>query len=204
MYSDDNGDTWQQMPEVSSCAMTEVADLYAPSNETVVGWSSDGEIFWTTDAGETWGYSILSFLEHSESVKDLIVNENGDVYVSVAYYIMFNVGIYHSTLSDMQNWELVAFDGVEIEDMAFDPEGNVVACGYNGDGSSVGFQHIPGFYLFDGTSLAVSNSGVVYRPDFAGHSAVLSYSLDHGETFVSVGEDIPLVDIAPGDGSGYL
>ena len=204
MYSDDNGDTWQQMPEVSSCAMTDVRNLYATSNDTVVGWATNGEIFWTTDAGETWGYSILSFLEHSESVKDLIVNENGDVYVSVAYYIMFNVGMYHSTLSDMQNWELVAFEGVDIEDMAFDPDGNVVACGYNGDGSSVGFQHIPGFYLFDGTSLAVSNSGVVYRPDFAGHSAVLSYSLDHGETFVNVGEDIPLVDIAPGDGSGYL
>ena len=204
MYSDDNGDTWAQMPVVSSCAMTNVRNLYATSNDTVVGWATNGEIFWTTDAGETWGYSILSFLENSESVKDLIVNENGDVYVSVAYYIMYNVGIYHSTLSDMQNWELVAFEGVDIEDMAFDPEGNVVACGYNGDGSSVGFQHIPGFYLFDGTSLAVSNSGVVYRPDFAGHSAVLSYSLDHGETFVSVGEDIPLVDIAPGDGSGYL
>ena len=204
MYSDDNGDTWAQMPVVSSCAMTNVRNLYATSNDTVVGWATNGEIFWTTDAGETWGYSILSFLENSESVKDLIVNENGDVYVSVAYYIMYNVGIYHSTLSDMQNWELVAFEGVDIEDMAFDPDGNVVACGYNGDGSSVGFQHIPGFYLFDGTSLAVSNSGVVYRPDFAGHSAVLSYSLDHGETFVSVGEDIPLVDIAPGDGSGYL
>ena len=204
MYSDDNGDTWQQMPVVSSCAMTEVADLYATSNDTIIGWATNGEIFWTTDAGETWGYSILSFLENSESVNDLLVNENGDVYVSVAYYIIYNVGIYHSTLSDMQNWELVAFEGVDIEDMAFDPEGNVVACGYNADGSSVSFQHIPGFYLFAGSSLAVSNSGVVYTPQFAGHSAVLSYSLDHGETFVNVGEDIPLVDIAPGDGSGYL
>ena len=203
MYSDDNGDTWQQMPEVSSCAMTNVKNLYATSNETVVGWSANGEIFWTTDAGETWGYSILSFLENSESVNDLLVNENGDVYVSVAYYIMYNVGIYHSTLSDMQNWELAAFEGVDIQDMEFDPEGNVVACGWSTEGS-VAFQHVPGFYLFEGTSLAVSNSGVVYTPQFAGHSAVLSYSLDHGETFVNVGEDIPLVDIAPGDGSGYL
>ena len=204
MYSDDNGDTWAQMPEVSSCAMTNVKNLYATSNETVVGWSANGEIFWTTDGGETWGYSILSFLENSESVKDLIVNENGDVYVCVSYYIMNIIGIYHSTLSDMQNWELVAFEGVVIEDMAFDPEGNVVACGYNADGSSVSFQHIPGFYLFAGSSLAISDGGVVYTPSFAGHSAVLSYSLDHGETFVNVGEDIPLVDIAPGDGSGYL
>ena len=203
MYSDDNGDTWQQMPEVSSCAMTNVRNLYATSNETVVGWATNGEIFWTTDAGETWGYSILSFLENYESVSDLLVNENGDVYVSVAYYIMNIVGIYHSTLSDMQNWELAAFEGISIQDMEFDSEGNVVACGWSDEGS-VAFQHVPGFYLFDGTSVAISNSGVVYTPSFAGHSAVLSYSLDHGETFVTVGEDIPLADIAPGDGSGYL
>ena len=205
MYSDDNGDTWHQTTSLSpNCAFPTKAGLYAVSNDIFVVWAKEGEILYTLDGGETWSGCVLDFLENSESVKDLIVNENGDVYVSVSYYIMNIVGIYHSTLSDMQNWELVAFEGVDIEDMAFDPEGNVVACGYNGDGSSVGFQHIPGFYLFDGTSLAVSNSGVVYRPDFAGHSAVLSYSLDHGETFVSAGEDIPLVDIAPGDGSGYL
>ena len=205
MYSDDNGDTWHQTTSLSpNCAFPTKAGLYAVSNDIFVVWAKEGEILYTLDGGETWSGCVLDFLENSESVKDLIVNENGDVYVSVSYYIMNIVGIYHSTLSDMQNWELVAFDGVEIEDMAFDPEGNVVACGYNADGSSVGFQHIPGFYLFAGSSLAISDGGVVYRPDFAGHSAVLSYSLDHGETFVSAGEDIPLVDIAPGDGSGYL
>ena len=205
MYSDDNGDTWHQTTSPSpNCAFPTKAGLYAVSNDVFVVWAKEGEIHYTLDGGETWSGCVLDFLENSESVKDLIVNENGDVYVSVSYYIMNIVGIYHSTLSDMQNWELVAFEGVVIEDMAFDPEGNVVACGYNADGSSVSFQHIPGFYLFAGSSLAVSNSGVVYRPDFAGHSAVLSYSLDHGETFVNAGEDIPLVDIAPGDGSGYL
>ena len=205
MYSDDNGDTWHQTTSLSpNCAFPTKAGLYAVSNDIFVVWAKEGEILYTLDGGETWSGCVLDFLENSESVKDLIVNENGDVYVSVSYYIMNIVGIYHSTLSDMQNWEIVAFEGVEIEDMAFDPEGNVVACGYNADGDSVGFQHIPGFYLFAGSSLAISDGGVVYTPNFAGHSAVLSYSLDHGETFVSVGEDIPLVDIAPGDGSGYL
>ena len=205
MYSDDNGDTWHQTTSLSpNCAFPTKAGLYAVSNDIFVVWAKEGEILYTLDGGETWSGCVLDFLENSESVKDLIVNENGDVYVSVSYYIMNIVGIYHSTLSDMQNWELVAFEGVEIEDMAFDPEGNVVACGYNADGDSVGFQHIPGFYLFAGSSLAISDGGVVYTPNFAGHSAVLSYSLDHGETFVSAGEDIPLVDIAPGDGSGYL
>ena len=205
MYSDDNGDTWQQMPEVSSCAMTDVTGLYAPNNETVVGWSSTGEIFWTIDNGVTWDGAIPGIMTTNNGpiIGDLLVSPNGDVYLGIRT-VDASIGVWKSTLSDMQNWQPVAGLGdCNICDMAFDPEGNVVACGWRLEGS-IGFMHTPGFYLFDGTSLAVSNSGVVYRPDFAGHSAVLSYSLDHGETFVSAGEDIPLVDIAPGDGSGYL
>ena len=198
VYSDDNGDTWQQTPSISSCAMPDKAGLCVPTNDIMVVWAENGEISYTLDGGETWEGWILDFLENSETVSDLLVNENGDVYVSVAYYIMNIVGIYHSTLSDIQNWELVAFEGISINDMAFDPEGNVVACGYNADGSSVGFQHIPGFYLFDGTSLAISDEGVVYTPHFMGLQAVLSYSTDHGEHFTELGEHLPLVDIAPG------
>ena len=198
VYSDDNGETWQQTPLISSCAMPDKAGLCVPTNDIMVVWAENGEISYTLDGGETWEGWILDFLENSETVSDLLVNENGDVYVSVAYYIMNIVGIYHSTLSDIQNWELVAFEGISINDMAFDPEGNVVACGYNADGSSVGFQHIPGFYLFDGTSLAISDEGVVYTPHFMGLQAVLSYSTDHGEHFTELGEHLPLVDIAPG------
>ena len=205
MYSDDNGDTWQQMPQVSSCAMDEVAGLYAPSNETVVGWSPTGEIFWTTDNGVTWEEAIPDIMTTNNGplIGDLLVSPNGDVYLGIST-VDASVGIWQSTLSDMQNWQPVAGLGdCNVCDMEFDPEGNVVACGWRMEGS-IGFMHTPSFYLVEGTSLAVSNSGVVYTPSFAGHSAVLSYSLDHGETFVNVGEDIPLVDIAPGDGSGYL
>ena len=204
VYSDDNGDTWQQTPSISSCAMPDKAGLCVPTNDIMVVWAENGEISYTLDGGETWEGWILDFLENSESVSDLLVNENGDVYVSVDYYIMNIVGIYHSTLSGIQNWELVAFEGVSIKDMAFDPEGNVVACGYNADGSSVGFQHIPGFYLFDGTSLAISDEGVVYTPHFMGLQAVLSYSTDHGEHFTEIGEHLPLVDIAPGGENPHL
>ena len=198
VYSDDNGDTWQQTTVLSSCGMPTKAGICAPTNDIMVVWAENGEISYTLDGGETWDGWILDFLENSESVSDLLVNENGDVYVSVSYYIMNIVGIYHSTLSDIQNWELVAFEGISVKDMAFDPDGNVVACGYNADGSSVGFQHIPGFYLFDGTSLAISDDGIVYTPHFMGLQAVLSYSIDHGEHFTEIGEHLPLVDIAPG------
>ena len=186
--------------------MPDKAGLCVPTNDIMVVWAANGEISYTLDGGVTWEGWILDFLENSESVSDLLVNENGDVYVSVDYYIMNIVGIYHSTLSGIQNWELVAFEGISIKDMAFDPEGNVVACGYNADGSSVGFQHIPGFYLFDGTSLAIGDGGVVYTPHFTSHSAILSYSFsyDHGEHFTEIGEEIPLVDIAPGGENARL
>ncbi len=204
VYSDDGGDTWQQTTVLSSCGMPTKAGICAPTNDIMVVWAENGEISYTLDGGVTWEGWILDFLENSESVSDLLVNENGDVYVSVAYYIMNIVGIYHSTLTDIQNWELVAFEGISIKDMAFDLEGNVVACGYNADGSSVGFQHIPGFYLFDGTSLAISDEGVVYTPHFMGLQAVLSYSTDHGEHFTEIGEHLPLVDIAPGGENPHL
>ena len=204
VYSDDGGDTWQQTSVLSLCGMPTKAGICAPTNDVFVVWAENGEISYTLDGGETWDGWILDFLENAEAVSDLLVNENGDVYVSVAYYIMNIVGIYHSTLSDIQNWELVAFEGISIKDMAFDPEGNVVACGYNADGSSVGFQHIPGFYLFDGTTLAISDGGIVYRPHFDGNQAVLSYSTDHGEHFTDIGEHVPLVDIAPGGENPHL
>ena len=202
-YSDDHGDTWQETTILSSCAMNDVAGLCAPSNDIVVVWSSNGEMYWTMDGGTTWSFEGLELDEESQ-ISDMIINAEGDVYVGVWSYSDGDAGIFHSTLSDIQNWDLVAAEGINIKDMEFDPEGNVVACGYNADGSSAGFQHAPGFYLFDGTTLAISDEGVVYTPHFMGLQAVLSYSIDHGEHFTEIGEHLPLVDIAPGGEYAHL
>ena len=203
VYSDDNGDSWQETTILSSCAMNDVAGLCAPSNDIVVVWGSNGEMYWTMDGGTTWSFEGLELDEESQ-ISDMIINAEGDVYVGVCSYSDGDAGIFHSTLSDIQNWDPLAAEGISIKDMAFDPEGNVVACGYNADGSSVGFQHIPGFYLFDGTTLAISDGGIVYRPHFVGNQAVLSYSTDHGEHFTEIGEHLPLVDIAPGGDAYFL
>ena len=205
VYSDDNGDTWQQTPSISSCAMPDKAGLCLPTNDIMVVWAENGEISYTLDGGETWEGWIPDFMnaDNGPTISDLLVNENGDVYLGLST-LGGDGGIFHSTLSDIQNWELVAAEGISIKDMAFDPEGNVVACGYNADGSSAGFQHTPGFYLFDGTTLAISDGGIVYRPHFDGNQAVLSYSTDHGEHFTDIGERLPLVDIAPGGDAYFL
>ena len=205
VYSDDNGDTWQQTPSISSCAMPDKAGLCVPTNDIMVVWAENGEINYSIDGGETWEGWIPDFMnaDNGPVISNLLVNENGDVYLGLTT-LGGEGGIFHSTLSDIQNWELVAAGGISIKDMAFDPEGNVVACGYNADGSSAGFQQIPGFYLFDGTSLAISDGGIVYRPHFVGNQAVLSYSTDHGEHFTEIGEHLPLVDIAPGGDAYFL
>ncbi len=205
VYSDDNGDTWQQTPSISPCAMPDKTGLCVPTNDIMVVWAENGEISYSLDGGETWEGWIPDFMnaDNGPTISDLLVNENGDVYLGLTT-LGGEGGIFHSTLSDIQNWELVAFEDISIKDMAFDPEGNVVACGYNADGSSAGFQHIPDFYLFDGTTLAISDGGIVYRPHFVGNQAVLSYSTDHGEHFTEIGEHLPLVDIAPGGDAYFL
>jgi len=205
VYSDDGGDTWQQTTTISSCAMPDKAGLCVPTNDIMVVWAEEGEIVYSLDGGETWDGWIPDFMntDNGPAISDFLVNENGDLYLGLTSF-GGDGGISHSTLSNIQNWDLVAFEGISIKDMAFDPEGNVVACGYNADGSSVGFQHIPGFYLFDGTTLAISDDGIVFTPHFMGLQAVLSYSTDHGEHFTEIGEHLPLVDIAPGGENAHL
>ena len=204
VYSDDGGDTWQQTTSMSSCAMPDKTGLCAPTNDIFVIWAENGEINYSLDGGETWDGWIPDFMnaDNGPAISDLLVNENGDVYLGLRT-IGGEGGIFRSTLSDMQNWEIASAAGLAIMDMEFDPEGNVVACGWRTEGS-IGFQQTPGFYLFDGTSLAIGDGGIVYTPHYSGLQAVLSYSTDHGEHFIEIGEHLPLVDIAPGSENGHL
>ena len=204
MYSDDNGDTWQQTNQISSCGLIGVAGLYAATNDIVVGWTQNREIFWTIDGGETWGFSALEFVEEHQEISDLLVSENGDVYVSVWYYIGPNIGVYHSTLTDMQNWEIAAFEDVGVKDMAFDPDGNVV-CGVNFGGDFSGFEHVPGFYAFWANRVGIADNGIIYKTAMTMYDrAVLAYSLDHGEHFYNTVEDLPVSQPAPGGEDGFL
>ena len=204
MYSDDNGDTWQQTNQISSCGLIGVAGLYAATNDIVVGWTQNREIFWTLDGGETWGFSGLEFMEEHQEISDLLVSENGDVYVSAWYYIGPNIGVYHSTLSDMQNWEIAAFENVGVKDMAFDPDGNIV-CGVNFGGDFSGFEHVPGFYALWANRVAIADNGIVYKTAMSMYNnAVLAYSLDHGEHFYNTIENLPVEEPIPGGEDGFL
>ena len=182
-YSDDYGDTWQQTSGIPLSAGDKAWNLFALNNQILVGSTEYGSVFWTTDCGTTWGMNDSSFEDNS--ISDILVTESGDVYVGLYYY---GNGLYYSTLSDMQNWELVAFEGLGIRDMEFDPEGNVVCAGYGNEFS--GFEYIPGFYALAANYISISDNGIVYTINYNDDDFTegLSYSLDHGEHFTEIGE----------------
>jgi len=192
-YSDDNGDTWLQtspINESSGYNHFSRMRMCSPSNDTLVGWESPF-LIWTLDGGITWDSTHLA-MEEDQVISSLLVNENGDVYASIWHHIGPNIGVYHSTLSDMRNWELVAFEGLGIKDMAFDPEGNLL-CGVDFDGSFSGFEHMPGFYAFWASSIDVSDNGIIYKPSISNtNTVVLAYSFDHGEHFYNTFESLPV------------
>ena len=199
-YSDDNGDTWQQtspiIHEGTGYNHFSSMRMCSPSNDTLVGWESPF-LVWTLDGGITWDSTHMAFIEDSQEISSLLVNENGDVYASIWHNIGPNIGVYHTTLSDMHNWELVAFEGIGIKDMAFDPEGNLL-CGVDFDGTFSGFEHVPGFYAFRASKIDVSDNGIIYKHSISNaNTAVLAYSFDHGEHFYNTFEDLPISDLVP-------
>ena len=195
-YSDDNGDTWHctsNIPLINHTNVVKVKGLYAASNDVIVGWSEYLDVFWTTDGGDTWQMTCLDFLwmNYNDNC-DLLVNENGDVFFSPG----FMNGIYRSNLSDMEQWEIAAFEDYRINDMEFDPEGNVVGGVYLGESTPV-FAQTPGFYAIKAEHLGIADNGAIFKWKRTGNQmAVLAYSIDHGATFTEIGEELPLSNSA--------
>ena len=198
-YSDDNGDTWHQtspINEGSGYNHFSNMRMRSPSNDTLLGFESPF-ITWTLDGGITWDSTHIAFMEDDQVISNLLVNKNGDVYASIWHNIGPNIGVYHTTLSDMRNWELVAFEGLGIKDLAFDPEGNLL-CGVDFDGNFSGFEHVPGFYAFWANSIVASQNGIIYKHSISNtNTAVLAYSFDHGEHFYNTFESLPFSELVP-------
>ena len=184
-YSDDNGDSWQLTSgSAPLTAGDEAQSICAVSNDTLVGSASSHFVFWTTDGGATWDTIRPAFVEDDQYIGNLLANGNGDVFFSLNLNdggdSGQNIGVYHATLSDMDNWELVAFQGVSINDMEFDPEGNVVCNALVSDNFD-GFEHVPGFYAFGAyNSFGISDNGIVYKSNVTeNNTAVLAYSFEN-------------------------
>ena len=202
-YSDDDGNSWQQTPPTPINTIW-VRGIYSPSNDTLLVWDSN-QIFWSIDEGDTWDFTTFDFVnEEIGYISCAIVNDTGDVYTSVYGLNGENAGIYHSTLSNMQNWTLAAFEGYSIPSMTFDPEGNVIANSF-GEGSA-GYIHEPGFYLFTTRELAVSDNGIIYKLKSEPDSQMrLNYTIDHGDQFYYIGETMPVTHIPyPGSDDAKL
>ena len=206
-YSDDNGDTWLEKEEPVVIFGGEIGGFCAPTNDLLLIWTPDGTITWTVDGGETWD-TVVAFnnLIYDLEISDMIVNASGDIYTSIYHpFLTWGVGIYHSTLPDLNNPELVAFEGIAVQNLEFDPEGNVVA------GGGGEFQQQPGFYLVPERRFVIADNGIVYDLHDVGennnHYTILRYSGDHGETFYEYGEALQIQEPIPGgysDGTIWL
>ena len=205
-YSDDKGDNWQQTTPVP-IDIVYVRNLYSPSNDVLLGWTSN-EIFWTVDAGNTWNVTTLNLNSETSYISCIIANEDGEVYASVwGTYPYDGCGIYHATLSDMQNWTLTAFEGWPVYSMAFDPEGYIVASYYGTHAGTASFLSQNGFYLIKTRELAVADNGITYKLGYGStfDTMRLNYSSNHGANFFSIGEYLPVGEVpAPGPADGYL
>lgn len=203
-YSDDNGDTWLEKEEPVDVFGGEIGGFCAPTNDLLLIWTPDGTITWTVDGGETWD-AVWAFnnLIYDLEISDMIVNASGDIYTSIYHpFLTYGVGIYHSSLSNMSP-ELVAFEGIAVQNLEFDPEGNVVA------GGGGEFQQQPGFYLVPDKRFVIADNGIIYDLHDVGennnHYTVLRYSGNHGETFYEYGEALQIQEPIPGDeGDGYI
>ena len=82
-FSDDDGDTWQTTAPVPLTNGSAAEHLYASNNSIVVGVTDINQVFWTTDGGASWDTTRLDFVEDYQFVGDLLVNEDGDVYLCV-------------------------------------------------------------------------------------------------------------------------
>ena len=206
-YSDDNGDTWLEKEEPVDVFGGEIGGFCAPTNDLLLIWTPDGTITWTVDGGETWD-AVWAFnnLIYDLEISDMIVNASGDIYTSIYHpFLTWGVGIYHSTLPYLNNPELVAFEGIAVQNLEFDPEGNVVA------GGGGEFQQQPGFYLVPERRFVIADNGIVYDLHDVGennnHYTILRYSGDHGETFYEYGEALQIQEPIPGgysDGTIWL
>ena len=181
-YSDDNCLSWYNTSN-HSVENYQMSGARAVSNDTLLMWGAN-QLDYTLDGGLTWLTTHPAVVGNDQIISDMLVNQNGDVYISVYHHFLPDgIGVYHATLSDMQNWELVAFEGLGIMDMEFDPEGNVL-CGVYFGGEFSGFEHTPGFYAFNARNFGVADNGIIYKMDnTTDNTVVLAYSHDHGQTF---------------------
>lgn len=210
-YSDDNGNTWQETEETVNIILAdgEIGGFCAPTNDIIVIWNTKGWMDCTIDGGQTWENCWLySGLIYDLEVSDVIVNASGNIYFSIYHpFLTYGVGVYYSYLFDIYNLyqdpELVAFEGIAVQNLEFDPEGNVVA------GGGGEFQQQPGFYLVPDKRFVIADNGIIYDLHDVGennnHYTVLRYSGNHGETFYEYGEALQIQEPIPGDeGDGYI
>ena len=177
--SDDDGDTWFNSPDFLNTHL-ENPPMYAVSNDTLFLYQAEGDtLHWTLDGGNTWDKTCLSFLDHDPNYMGpwfgtMLADEAGNVYIGTWSWYSPESGVFQANLDNMDEWSLIISNNY-VQNMAIDLEGNVV---------------------IDCSSIA--NNGVFFSNQRVDDDhRVLTYSLDHGETYKPIGENLPSTMTVP-------
>ena len=177
--SDDGGDTWRNSPDFLYTSL-ENALMYAVSDDTLFLYQAEGDtLHWTLDGGNTWDKTCLSFLDHDPNYMGpwfgtMLADEAGNVYIGTWSWYSPESGVFQANLDNMDEWSLIISDSY-VQNMAIDLEGNVVI-----------------------NCSSIANNGVFFSNQRVDDDhRVLTYSLDHGETYKPIGENLPSTMTVP-------
>ena len=188
LYSDDNGDSWQE--QTSGISTNWPLGMFSLSNDTIFICSRE-KFHWTLDGGESWDETPFDFIGEA-NFGSILADHAGNVYASTYSwtYPVEQVGIYTATLDDMTHWTVKSSGGAS--QMAFDSEGYILATGLG----SAYFEN--GIYWVNADRFARTNDDVIFamkRVDW--DNEALFYSTDHGQTYIQCSENIPSTTTAP-------
>ena len=188
VYSDDNGDTWQE--QTTGISTNWVEGMFSLSNDTIF-MANREKFFWTFDGGESWNETPIDFVGDA-LFGSILADHAGNVYLSTYSwtYPVDHVGIYTATVADLTQWTMKSSGGAR--EMAFDSEGYILA-------SSPGTFHFEnGIYWVNADRFALTSDDVIFAMKrLDNYSESLFYSTDHGETYTRYGESIPQSHGAP-------
>ena len=177
--SDDGGDTWFNSPDFLNTHL-ENPPMYAVSNDTLFLYQAEGDtLHWTLDGGNTWDKTCLSFLDHDPNYMGpwfgtMLADEAGNVYIGTWSWYSPESGVFQANLDNMDEWSLIISDSY-VHNMAIDLEGNVVI-----------------------DCSCIANNGVFFSNQRVDDDyRVLTYSTDHGETYMPIGENLPSTATVP-------
>ncbi len=184
----DNGETWDNI-FIPGSATNSL--LFFQGEDTLLiaqDHGNGGLLLRSIDNGETWDTLFITQSHPSEQITDLVIDQDGYMYVSLKGYFNGQGGLFRSVDNGI-TWELFAFENGNVLELAINSAGDIfTTVGSNDDPSGLYMIHHEDqsitlqcpFVAFSG--LVINSSDDLYLGDC--YSAYRVYhSADNGYTY---------------------